>query len=59
MLIERNNDRYVLYFLFIKNCSEMKPNVKEYRLHNFIYRSIKAGNLCLVRKVTKGSTGGF
>ena len=42
MLIERNNDRYVLYFLFIKNCSEMKPNVKEYRLHNFIYRSIKA-----------------
>lgn len=44
MLIERENGGNVLYFIFIKNCSEMKPGIKEYRLCNFIYMSTKAGN---------------
>lgn len=47
MLIERDNGGNVLYCLFRKNCSEMKPNIKEYRLRNFIYRSTKAGHLSL------------
>lgn len=44
MVIERDNGGNVLSFLFIKNYSEMKPGINEYRLYNFIYMSTKAGN---------------
>ena len=44
MLIERDNGGNVLYFLFIKSYSEMKPGIKEYRLCSFIYMSTKVVN---------------
>lgn len=46
MLIEGDNGGNVLDF--IKNCSEMKPDIKEYWLCHFTYMSTKAGtpSLC-------------